>query len=111
MNARQAAKQAAKHIEELEHYNHLCTRDIKAYNRIVLGLIAGDLNPCDWCNDQEDCAPIDQGKGCKDWFLKFDLDGKLEEVKPDDDKSEAVPVTGSTGRTGDPDDQGAAPSL
>ena len=100
---------AARHIEELEHFNRLCSRDIKAYNIIIDGLIAGTLNVCDWCNDQEDCAPSNQGKGCKEWCLKFDLTDK--EVGAVVDKSEDIPVEGSTGRTGNSDDQSAAPSL
>ena len=68
---------AAKRIEELEDFNRRCSRDIKAYNLIIDGLIAGNLNPCLWCDDESDCPPISQGKGCKEWVLKFDLDEKM----------------------------------
>ena len=104
MNARQAARAAAKHIEDLEHYNAMCKRDIVAYNRIIEGLIAGNLNPCDWCDEQPDCAPSNQGKGCKEWCLKFDLpEEKKGDEEQDDGKgtgaeSEGISVTGSEGR-------------
>lgn len=105
MNWRQSAQMAAKKIEELEYYNSLCKRDIKAYNLIIDGMIAGTLNPCDWCNDQEDCAPSDQGKGCKEWMLKFDLPEKGDDLTDDGEgsgqESESLSIAGADGRTGD----------
>ena len=105
MNAKQAARMAAKHIEELEYYNHLCKRDIRAYNTIIEESIAGTVNYCDWCNDQEDCAPSDQGKGCKEWMLKFDLPEKGDDLTDDGEgsgqESESLSITGADGRTGD----------
>ena len=100
MNARQAAKLAAKKIEELEHFNGMCVRDIKTYNEVVLTLIAGG-DPCPWCNDQEDCPLISQGHGCKDWFLKVNLgmgDDEKNDREGTDNESESVPVQGVTGR-------------
>ena len=105
MNARQAAKAASIRIEQLEDFNRRCSRDIKAYNKIIDEAIDGTVNFCDWCDEQPDCAPIDQGHGCKNWVLKFDLP---DEKKGDDEKNdgtreeavtEAVSLTGSTGRT------------
>jgi len=91
MNKKQSLKAASKHIEELEHYNFLCKRDIKAYNKVIEILIAGG-NPCPWCDVQEDCAPICQGHGCKEWVLKFDLTD--EEVDGSANRSETVSAGG-----------------
>lgn len=102
MNARQALKAAARHIEDLEYYNSRCKADIKAYNVIIDGLIAGNLNPCDWCDEQPDCAPSNQGKGCREWVLRFDLpDGEKgdEEQHDGETVTEGVSLQGSTGRT------------
>lgn len=93
MNARQAAKAAAKRIEELEHYNAKCKADITAYNHIITGLIAGDLNPCDWCEENADCERPVKGKGCSEWWLTF----TFPDVKEEEDDSEGVPVVGATG--------------
>jgi hypothetical protein len=95
MNGRQAAKLAAKKIEELEHYNARSKADITAYNRVVLGLIEGDLNPCDWCEENADCERQIKGKGCSEWWLAYKLPMKEEEA----DDSEGVPLVGSEGRT------------
>lgn len=72
MNAKQALRAAAKRIEELEHYNRLASADIKTYNEVIDGMIAG-RSPCDWCEDQQECqlqAHAD-GKGCDMWMLAF----------------------------------------
>ncbi len=95
MNGRQAAKAAAKKIEELEHYNAKCKADITAYNKVVVGLIAGDLNPCDWCEENADCERPIKGKGCSEWWLTFTLPDVKEE---DADDSEGLPLVGSDGR-------------
>ena len=95
MNGRQAAKLAAKKIEELENYNARCKADIKAYNTIITGMIAGDINPCEWCEENADCERPIKGKGCSEWWLTFTLpDVKGEEQ----DDSEGVPFVGSEGR-------------
>ena len=77
MNARQAAKAAAKavkaaakRIEELENYNRRACADIKAYNDCIDGMIAGQ-SPCPWCAEYEECQLNEKdGKGCKEWWLK-----------------------------------------
>ena len=94
MNGKQAAKLAAKKIDELEHYNARCKVDIKAYNQIILGLIEGDLNPCDWCEENADCERPIKGKGCSEWWLAYELPVKEEDA----DDSEGVPFVGSEGR-------------
>ena len=93
MNARQALKAATKHIEELEHYNARCKADITNYNRIITGMIAGEVNPCDWCEDKEECQRADKTRGCSEWWLAY----KQPETESKDD-SETIPLTGSDGR-------------
>ena len=72
MNARQAARAAAKRIEELEHYQREATADIKAYNGCIQSMIKGG-SPCDWCEEQVECQKEEKAasKGCKDWWLAF----------------------------------------
>jgi len=75
MNARQAAREAAKHIEKIEDFNRRCTRDIKAYNACIDGMIAGET-PCKWCEEYDECQlEARDGKGCDLWWL-LDLDKK-----------------------------------
>jgi hypothetical protein len=82
MNARQAAKAAAKRIEELEYYNTLCKVDIQAYNAVIEGTVDGK-SICEWCEDRDECEkPEKGGKGCHDWMLMFN---KQQE---DDDDAE-----------------------
>ena len=69
MNARQAAKLAAKRIEELEDYNRRCANDIKAYNKVIEDMIHGKP-PCAWCMERADCE--DQTHGCDNWVLDID---------------------------------------
>lgn len=71
MNARQAAKAAAKRIEDLENYNARCKADIVAYNQCITGMIDGE-SPCKWCEEYEECQhEAKDGKGCGDWWLKY----------------------------------------
>ena len=89
MNGRQAAKAAAKRIEELEHVNRLCTLDIKGYVACIYHMIHGG-SPCEFCADLEECQlkAKEEGKGCDEWMLTFELQ---KEVKPDDSNSDPVP--------------------
>ena len=72
MNARQAARAAAKRIEELEHYQRMATHDIRQYNQVIMHMIQHG-SPCDYCNDLEECreAGKDVSIGCDMWMLKF----------------------------------------
>ena len=74
MNARQAARAAAKRIEELEYYNLRASADIKAYNAVIDSMIAGG-SPCDWCEEKQECQlqVKADGKGCSEWWLANDL--------------------------------------
>ena len=72
MNARQAAKAAAKRIEELEFTGARAAADIKAYNEVILAMIEGK-SPCEWCEAREECQlEAKDGKGCSEWWLKFE---------------------------------------
>lgn len=70
MNGRQAAKMAAKRIEELEHYNRMAAADIKDYNRCIDGVIAGQTTFCDWCADKDECDKQEKGTCCGEWMLR-----------------------------------------
>jgi len=72
MNGRQAAKLAAKRIEELEHYQREASMDIKAYNGCINSMIKGG-SPCDWCDFAIECQREEKtaGKGCEEWMLAF----------------------------------------
>lgn len=81
MNGRQAAKAAAKRIEDLEDFNRRCVADIKAYNKCIEGMIAGKC-PCDWCeeNRTSECTRDEWGnKGCEEWWLMTVLPEQPEE--------------------------------
>ena len=110
MNKRQALKAAAAHIVELEDWNRRATADIKAYNKCIDGMIAGQ-SPCDWCEENRsgECENPDKGgKGCAEWWL---LD--LDLVKGDEanDDGEAVSGTGDNSGTGTEIVKGAAGTL
>ena len=94
MNGRQAARAASKKIEELEHYNSKCKADITAYNKVIRGLIEGDINPCEWCEEDADCERPIKGKGCSEWWLTY----SLPDAKEEENDSEGVPLVGSEGR-------------
>lgn len=72
MNSRQAAKAAAKRIEECERIMALNKADIIDYNNCILHMIRHG-SPCDYCNDLEECreAGKDLTIGCDDWMLRM----------------------------------------
>ena len=76
MNARQAAKAAAKKIEELEDYNQRSSADNKAYVQTIHGMIDGK-SPCEMCEEHRlgECEHPDcyLGKGCSEWWLRMDV--------------------------------------
>ena len=85
MNSRQAAKAAAKRIEELEYLETTRVRDIKDYNQCILDVIAGK-SVCSWCEEKRlgECQHEDSymNAGCSEWWLRYpeggDPDGKEE---------------------------------
>lgn len=108
MNAKQSLKLAAKTIEEQEDYIRRCVNDIRAYNQVIESLIAGG-DPCEWCEDHEECQLQAKGKGCEDWMLAMNLKGvesydETEEVtvRPAD----AAGVDGSGSESGREDGVG-----
>ena len=74
MNGRQAAKAAAKKIEELTYENMARVKDIKDYNSCVLDLIAGK-SPCLWCEEHRlgECEHPEShmNAGCHEWWLRY----------------------------------------
>ena len=72
MNGRQAARAAAKRIEELEYVNAMQSRDIADYNKCILSMISGD-SPCVWCEERPECQleAKSAGKGCQEWWLRY----------------------------------------
>ena len=112
MNAKQSLKLAAAKIEEQEDYIRRCVADIRAYNQVIGSLIAGG-DPCEWCEDREECQLQAKGKGCEDWMLAMNLKGvesydETEEVtvRPAD----ATGVDGSGSESGRGDDMGCLPA-
>lgn len=100
MNAKQSLRQAAKHIEELEDWNQKASRDIKAYNLCIDGVIAGTCSYCDWCEEKRlgECEKNELGKGCGDWWLMDNPPvSEPEEGSNADDSSRILPA-GEKGR-------------
>lgn len=85
MNKRQALKAAAETIKDLEaqikalegeikdqeYFNRLSAADIKVYNKVIDGMIAGE-SPCKWCEDHATGECDKMGKGCGEWMLMWD---------------------------------------
>lgn len=74
MNARQAAKAAAEHIEQLEDFNRRASQEIKGLNACIDSVIAGEKTYCDWCEERDECDRAEKGTGCKEWWLTMDLE-------------------------------------
>ena len=110
MNARQAAKAAAAHIEELEDWNARATRDIKAYNACIDSMIAGG-SPCAFCEEDRtgECTNENRGgKGCADWWL---VDLNITKGDEANDDGKAVSESGDDSRTGTENIEGATGTL
>ena len=73
MNGKQAARAAAKRIEELEITCARMMADIKRYNQVIDSMIAGG-NPCEFCEDLKECQLEARGKGCDLWMLSYEDD-------------------------------------
>lgn len=73
MNAKQAMRAALdaanKRLKELEYYNACSSADIKDYNKVIDHMIAGG-NPCEYCQDVEECQLEAKGRGCDQWMLR-----------------------------------------
>ena len=74
MNARQAAKAAAKRIEDLEDFNRRSANDIKALYACIDSVIAGEKSFCDWCEEADECQQPEKKlkHGCENFWLKLD---------------------------------------
>ncbi len=81
MNGRQAAKAAAKRIEELEYVGMRQMLDVQQYVACVHGMIEGN-SPCPYCEDYEECQlEAKDGKGCTQWWLKFPKEEEINAGK------------------------------
>ena len=71
MNGRQAARAAAKRIEEMSVTLAFNKADIRDYNLCIAHMI-NHGSPCDWCEDLAECreAGKDTTIGCDDWMLR-----------------------------------------
>lgn len=71
MNSRQAAKAAARKIEEMTVTMAFNRADIRDYNKCILHMIKHG-SPCDYCEDLVECqeAGKDVQIGCDDWMLR-----------------------------------------
>lgn len=72
MNSRQAARMAAKRIEELEFFNRSAAATIKSLYQAIDAMLAGE-NVCIMCEDYEECQleAKNEGKGCPEWSHKY----------------------------------------
>lgn len=88
MNARQAAKAAAEHIEQLENFNRRAVQEIRGLNAVIDSVIAGEKSFCDWCQERDECDRAEKGTGCKEWWLTMTLPELPE--KEDADESAGI---------------------
>ena len=89
MNGRQAAKAAAKRIEELEYVVKMQIADIKDYNACIVGHIEGE-SVCKWCEEAPECQRDVKDKGgCSEWWLRYRKEAA--------DASEGVPAPSTEG--------------
>lgn len=69
MNAKQAAREAAKRITDLEDFNRRASAEIRALNACIDSVIAGEKTYCDWCEEREECQRECKGTGCAEWWI------------------------------------------
>lgn len=111
MNGRQAAREAAKRIEELEARIAMDIKDIRTYNVCILHMI-NHGSPCDFCYDKAECESLgkDLTIGCDQWMV-----GNIEiihdEKEGDPVESEGVLPTGADSGEGAETDQGESSAL
>ena len=95
MNAKQAAKAAAKRIEECERIMALNKADIIDYNKVIADMICGE-SPCPMCEDWNECQlEAKAGKGCSEWMLRSQKFTKHDVNGGTGDDSQGVHVTGA----------------
>lgn len=90
MNGRQAAKEAAKKIKEMEHTIAQYKQDVQDYNHVIEDMISGK-SPCTWCEDVGECILDANGNvGCTEWMLRFRKPGSQPEGGELDEKGTAA---------------------
>lgn len=96
MNGRQAARAAAKKIEEMNVTLGFNRLDIVDYNKCILHMIGGG-SPCDFCEDIEECQLEEKGKkGCGEWMLRRQIT-PLDVNEGDEDASKGIFGAGQEG--------------
>lgn len=98
MNARQAAKAAAKRIEELEDFNRRSANDIKALYTCIESVIAGEKSYCEWCEDEAECTQPEKklkDGGCENFWMK--LNHGIESAKGDDGADDTKGISAASG--------------
>ena len=105
MNARQAAKAAAKRIEDLEDFNRRASGDIKALYACIDSVIAGNKSFCEWCEEFDEChepekvsGPVRGGAGCENFWMK--LNHGIDATKGGDDDGKGTDTKGILGASG-----------
>jgi len=92
LNGRQAAKLAAKKIEEQEYMLGRYKQDVIDYNACIQGVIAG-MSVCGWCEEHEECKlDAKDGSGCAQWWLRYRKEDRA-------DAGEGVPASGAESGT------------
>ena len=87
MNAKQAAREAAKRIEQLEDFNKRASAEIKSLNDCIDSVISGQMSFCDWCEERNECQLQAKGTGCELWWLAMnDRPSFKREEEADDSK-------------------------
>jgi len=92
MNGRQAAREAAKRITDLEFVVAMQAQDIRDYNECILSLISGD-SACLWCEERPECQLEAKGGkngllGCPEWWLRYRKEGDGESDGGEGEKKE-----------------------
>ena len=79
MNAKQANRAMAKHIQEMEHTIAQYKADVQDYYTVIEDQIDGK-SPCPWCEDYVECQlDAKDGFGCLEWLLRFRKPGSQPE--------------------------------
>ena len=98
-----------KQIADLLDYNARNALDIKAYNEVIDGMIAGN-SPCPMCEEYDSCEKAEKGKGCGEWMLTWKVQENVgKEISGDD--GEAVSATGDNSGTGTENTESTAGTL
>jgi len=97
MNAKQAAREAAKRIEQLEDFNKRASAEIKSLNDCIDSVINGQMSFCDWCEERNECQLQAKGTGCELWWLAMDDRPSFQREEEADDSKTIFPASPTCG--------------